>query len=297
METHTIGDVRDISALEKCVQRVSPEIVFHLAAQPLVRESYRFPLETYATNAMGTANLLESLRKCTDLRAVVNVTTDKCYLNREWPWGYRETDHLGGDDPYSSSKACAELITSAYRRSYFSDSGIGIGTARAGNVIGGGDWAMDRLVPDFYRAAAIGAPLEVRSPNAVRPWQHVLEPLSGYMLLAQRLFEVGDGADSDAWNFGPDGADAWPVDRVLDELVALVPGSRWRHTTESTVRETERLELDSGKARRHLLWRPRWNIALAIRKTADWHARWIAGGDMPGFCREQIREYLAVGTG
>jgi len=298
LESHTIGDVRDLAALAQCVRRVAPQIVFHLAAQPLVRDSYRVPLETYATNVMGTANLLESLRGGDGLRAVVSVTTDKCYLNREWPWGYRETDHLGGDDPYASSKACAELVTAAYRRSFFAGAGVGVATARAGNVVGGGDWALDRLVPDFYRAAAAGAALQVRSPDAVRPWQHVLEPLSGYLLLAQRLFESGDGPAADAWNFGPDSADAWPVHRVLDALLALHPGAAWQRAPEAGVHgsglhEAGRLELDSGKARRQLQWRPRWSLAVALRKTADWQARWRAGDDMAAFCALQIREYLA----
>ncbi len=237
LASHTIADVRDIDALAASMAASQPDIIFHLAAQPLVRLSYQLPVETYAVNVMGTVNLLECARRLGTAAALVNVTTDKCYQNNEWFWGYRESEPLGGHDPYSSSKACSELVTSAYRSSFF-DEGKGgwIGSGRAGNVIGGGDWAIDRLLPDTFRALDAGEVLRVRHPAAIRPWQHVLEPLSGYIMLAERL-AIGGGNYAEAWNFGPADSDARAVGWILDHVQSLAPGLRWAMDGEPGVHE------------------------------------------------------------
>ncbi|MDM0033295.1 CDP-glucose 4,6-dehydratase [Variovorax sp. J22P271] len=291
---HAIADVRDAPFLQQAVRRAAPEVVFHLAAQPLVRQSYREPVETYATNVMGTVNLLEAVRSCEGVRAVVNVTTDKCYDNREWLWGYREGEALGGSDPYASSKACAELVTAAYRSSFLAQAGVAVATARAGNVIGGGDWADDRLVPDFFRAVQQQQPLEVRYAGSTRPWQHVLEPLSGYLLLAERL-ALGGARFASAWNFGPAEDDAVPVRQLLDRLASRMPGALWRETDTSAFHEAEYLKLDSSKARSELGWRPRWSLDLALEKIVEWDRAWRAGEDMQQTCLSQIRTYEAGG--
>jgi CDP-glucose 4,6-dehydratase len=296
LASHTIGDVRDAGALAQALASAAPDVVFHLAAQPLVRESYRSPAYTYAVNVMGVVNLLEAVRGCLSVRAVVNVTTDKCYENREWLWGYREPEPLGGRDPYSSSKACAELVTAAYRDSFLAAAGVAVATARAGNVIGGGDWAQDRLVPDFFRAAQAARPLTVRYPDATRPWQHALEPLSGYLLLAEHLCTHGQ-TGAQAWNFGPAEEDVKPVRWLLEQLTGALPGTSWNQASGKQLHEAGLLKLDSSKARHRLGWQPRWGLAEALQKTVDWHRAWTAGRDLRALSLEQIRAYQGGGTG
>ncbi|MBV9508851.1 MAG: CDP-glucose 4,6-dehydratase [Caulobacteraceae bacterium] len=297
LASHAIGDVRDAPSLRAAVARARPHIVFHLAAQPLVRLSYAEPVETYAVNVMGIVNLLEAVRQFGSVTALVNVTTDKCYDNKERQQGYREDEPLGGHDPYSSSKACSELVTAAYRDSFHAQGRPWIASGRAGNVIGGGDWATDRLIPDAFRALEAGEVLRVRHPDAVRPWQHVLEPLSGYLALAERLATDGK-AFAKAWNFGPADADARPVRWLLDRLQTLFPELEWRMEDQPGVPEANTLRLDSARARAELGWRPRWPLAAALRKTADWHRAWQSGVDMGPVSLEQIAEYeAAAGNG
>lgn len=290
LASSAIGDIRDPSAVHAAVRSAQPQVVFHLAAQSLVRASYQDPLGTYATNVLGTAHVLEALRSTEGLRAVVSVTTDKCYENDGLGRPYAEEAPLGGHDPYSSSKACAELVTAAYRRSFLAQRGAGIATARAGNVIGGGDWAVDRLVPDFLRSLDRKAELVVRSPDATRPWQHVLEPLSGYMLLAERLSERPAEFEG-PWNFGPPLSDARPVRWVVEHLCAAIPGARWRVDQGSHPHEAKALSLDSTKAIRELGWRPRWDIGRALDQTLAWHRAWGSGEDMHRQCLLQIAEH------
>ncbi len=290
-----IADIRDSEALSAAVRRTCPEIVFHLAAQPLVRYSYRAPLETYEVNVMGTLHLLEAVRQCDSVRAVVNVTSDKCYDNREWPWGYRESEPLGGHDPYSSSKACAELVSAAYRDSFLAALGVALATARAGNVIGGGDWAVDRLLPDLFRALDTCKTLTIRSPESIRPWQHVLEPLSGYLALAAALATPGV-QPAEAWNFGPGDDDARPVGWILDHLAARVPELHWQCDNAPQPHEANYLKLDSSKARARLGWAPRWRLDKALDMTVDWHRAWRQGGDMRAISLAQIAEYAAATT-
>lgn len=287
---HTLADLADRKALAEALRAAQPEVVFHLAAQPLVRHAYASPVETYMTNVMGTVHLLEAVRGCPSVRTVVNVTTDKCYENLGWEWGYRETDALGGGDPYASSKACSEIIASAYRRSYLEAAGIGVATARAGNVIGGGDWAADRLIPDAFRAMEAGVPLEVRAPDSVRPWQHVLEPLSGYLLLAERLHQEA-AAHSGAWNFGPAEEEARSVAWVLDHLHTLEPSLQWNGEAASHVHEAAFLRLDSSRARQRLGWRPRWGLEEALRRTSEWHRAWKEGQDLAEVSLGQIQAH------
>ena len=290
------GDIRDYPKLEASLVDFEPEVVFHLAAQPLLRRSYADPLGTYSTNVMGTANLLEAVRKSPGVRAVVCVTTDKCYQNREWAWPYRETDPLGGHDPYSSSKACAEIVAAAYRDSYFPVNRLGehrvaIATARAGNVIGGGDWSEDRLVPDLIRGFKTGKPVLIRRPNAVRPWQHVLEPLQGYISLAEHLLE-GRAEAASAFNFGPSEDDAWPVERIATKLASMWgAGASWVYDSAPTVHEAHYLKLDSSKARSELGWRPRLNLETALEWTMLWYRNWQTGADMGAETRAQIGQY------
>lgn len=286
----TIADIRDATALAQAMQAAQPDIVLHLAAQPLVRYSYAAPVETYAVNVMGTVNLLEAVRQTPSVKAVVNVTTDKCYENREWVWPYRENEPLGGFDPYSSSKACSELISAAYRRSFLEPAGIHLASGRAGNVIGGGDWALDRLVPDFLRAFDAGQTLTIRSPLATRPWQHVLEPLAGYLMLAERLFTEGQ-CFAEAWNFGPEEADAKPVQWIVEYLCSQIPDSAWQCDAASQPHEANMLKLDSSKAKVQLAWRPRWNLQTALGKTLAWHQAWKQGSDMAAISSQQIQEY------
>jgi CDP-glucose 4,6-dehydratase len=287
-----IGDVRDGEALADAMARAQPEVVFHLAAQPLVRRSYAEPVETYSTNVMGTVNLFEAVRRTASVVAVVNVTSDKCYENREWLWGYREEEALGGRDPYSSSKACAELVTAAYRHSFFSTGeGPAVASARAGNVIGGGDWAADRLIPDMLRALNAGTAVRIRNPAAIRPWQHVLEPLSGYLTLAERL--VGHGAEYvGAWNFGPTEVDAKPVGWLVQEFARLWgPDARWEMESSVQPHEAACLKLDSAKAATRLGWRARWPLDRALAAVVEWHRNQQAGEDMSLVTRQQIRAY------
>lgn len=299
-----IADIRDRGALQEALRGVDAEIVFHLAAQPLVRHSYRHPAETFATNVSGTANVLDAVRQMPSLRAVVVITTDKCYDNREWTWGYREIDPLGGHDPYSASKACTELVAQAYRHAYFADSnGPQLATARAGNVIGGGDWGEERLVPDIVRAASTGVPLEIRSPESVRPWQHVLEPLSGYLQLAARL--VDDGSEfAGAWNFGPELESTVNV-RELMQMVRTAWGQgapevrfpEQQTGTSSALHEAGILRLDSTKARTRLGWRPQLRLAEAIGMTIDWYKAHALGDDMSDCTEQQLAGYSALMAG
>ncbi len=289
----TIADICEADSLTRAMQAARPDVVFHLAAQPLVRYSYTAPVETYAVNVMGTVNLLEAVRQAPGVKAVVNVTTDKCYENREWVWPYRENEALGGFDPYSSSKACSELVTAAYRRSFLKPAGVHLASARAGNVIGGGDWAADRLIPDFLRALDAERPLVIRSPMATRPWQHVLEPLSGYLVLAEKLVtEERDFAE--AWNFGPEEIDARPVQWIVESLCQQVPGAIWECNASPQPHEANTLKLDSSKAKARLGWRPRWNLQTALDMTLAWHRAWKQGSDMAAISVQQIQEYEAA---
>lgn len=291
MASHVIGDVLDLRLLTQAMRRAMPEVVIHMAAQSLVRASYVDPVGTYAVNVMGTVNCLEATRSVASVKAVVCVTTDKCYDNREWYWGYREGEALGGDDPYASSKAGAELVAHAYRQSFLGASGVRVATARAGNVIGGGDWAAERLVPDVLRAWDAGHTLRIRAPQAVRPWQHVLEPLSGYLRLAERL--LGQGADgaAQAWNFGPSDEDARAVQWIVERLAALSPGMQWQVDASPQPHEAKWLKLDSSRARAELGWNPRWNLSQALEQTVLWHTQWRGGADMRSVTLEQIRTF------
>ena len=287
---HIIADITDAETLKQAMQAVQPDIVLHLAAQPLVRYSYQAPVETYQTNVIGTVNLLEAVRATHNVKAVLNITTDKCYENREWLWGYRENEALGGYDPYSSSKACAELVTSAYRQSFLATQNIALASARAGNVIGGGDWANDRLIPDFLRAIDAKQTLIIRSPKAIRPWQHVLEPLSGYLMLAEKLFT--DGANyAEAWNFGSNDDDAKPVQWILEQLQALRPELSWQCDTTPQPHEAHYLKLDSSKAKQRLNWQARWNLKTALEKTVQWHEAWRNDENMNAVSLKQINKY------
>lgn len=299
--TSVFGDLRDVEAMKEALQRHRPEIVFHLAAQSLVRASYRDPIGTYETNVLGTAKLLEAVRGCDSVHAVVVVTTDKCYENREWLWAYRENDALGGFDPYSNSKACAEMVVSAYRNSFFhparhAEHGVAIATARAGNVIGGGDWSSDRLVVDIVRAFSTGDMLKIRNPQAIRPWQHVLDPLHGYLMLAQKLY--GQGTQfSGAWNFGPHYADAksvaWIVEHLAARWQAVAPGGapQWELDAGEHPHEAQMLKLDWTKAALELGWHPMLSLPEALDRTLDWYQCVHAGEDARTKCLSQLGEY------
>ena len=296
-----IADIRDLKTLRRTVIEWKPEIVIHMAAQPLVRSSYEDPIETYAINVMGTANLLEALRGLDTVRSVVVITTDKCYENREWPWGYRETDTLGGYDPYSNSKACAELVVSAYRNSFFNparynEHGVAVATARAGNVIGGGDWAKDRLVPDLMRAFLKGKPVEIHNPRAVRPWQHVLDPLRGYLQIAERL--VRDGACmGEAWNFGPEFSDARTVESIVDSVAtAWGNEAKWEIRSSGNLHESQLLRLDWSRAAEKLGWRPILRLDDALRMTVDWYKAYQRHAEMHDFTMQQIAAYESRGS-
>ena len=298
--TSLTEDVRDFSSLSAALLQHRPEVVFHLAAQSLVRYSYTNPRETYETNVMGTVNLLDAIRKVGGVRAVVIVTSDKCYENREWIWGYREAEPMGGHDPYSSSKGCAELVTAAFRNSFFNPSeharhGVAIASARAGNVIGGGDWSEDRLIPDVMRAVRAGKPARVRNPAAIRPWQHVLEPLSGYLLVAERLCESGANYAC-AWNFGPPEDEARTVSWIADRLVQKWgKGASWESDSGNHPHEANYLKLDSSKARAHLGWRPRLRLDSALDSLIDWYRADAEGGDMKQYTLKQIQAYTQTG--
>jgi CDP-glucose 4,6-dehydratase len=286
-----IGDIRDFEALKVSLSEFNPDILIHMAAQPLVRLSYKEPLETYDTNVMGTAKVLEAARICSNLKAIVSVTTDKCYENKEWVWGYREDEPMGGFDPYSSSKGCAELVTSAYRRSFMQEQGIGLASARAGNVIGGGDWADDRLVPDILRAFEKNQPVVIRNPASTRPWQHVLEPLSGYLVLAQHLYQNPTDF-AEGWNFGPYEDDAKPVDWILNHMVANWPGASWELDKNAHPHEAGYLKLDVSKAKARLKWHPSWRLEQTLAKIIKWHQAWLNKADIQQVCLEEINEFM-----
>jgi CDP-glucose 4,6-dehydratase len=275
------------------------EIVIHMAAQPLVRDSYRLPADTYGINVMGTVNLFEAVRGCGGVKAVINVTTDKCYENKEWLWGYREEEPLGGYDPHSSSKACSELVTSAYRSSFFNSRdyhrhGVAVASARAGNVIGGGDWAADRLVPDCIRALIGNEEIVVRSPRAIRPWQHVLEPLGGYLLLSQKLCEEGTEY-AEAWNFGPEERDARPVEWIVQRLCELWGGNADYRTDEAKhPHEAHYLKLDCSKAKTKLGWRTHWNLEKALVSIVEWTDAHQQKKDLRRVCLDQIKEFTEM---
>jgi len=293
-----IGDIRDYDKLVRVLQSISPDVVIHMAAQPLVRYSYNNPAETYEVNVMGTINLLEAVRHTHGINAVVNVTTDKCYENKEWLWGYRENDALGGYDPYSNSKACSELVTSAYRNSFFNakeyfNHGVAVATARAGNVIGGGDWAEDRLIPDFIRAITGKEELIIRSPYAIRPWQHVLESLTGYLLLAERLYTDGTQF-AEPWNFGPDDSDTKNVDWIVQRFSEMWgDGFLYRIDPNPHPHEAGYLKLDSSKARIYLGWSPKWNLETSLKSIVDWNKSWLNGNNIRATCEKQIKEYFS----
>lgn len=293
--TSIIGDVRDAGLVQAVVAEARPEIVFHMAAQALVRPSYISPVDTYMTNVMGTVHVLEAARQVVGARVVIAVTSDKCYENREQSAAYREDDPMGGHDPYSSSKGCAELVAAAYRRSFFSpdglaEHGVALASARAGNAIGGGDWAQDRIVPDAMKSFFAGRPLEIRSPHSERPWQHVLEPLGGYLRLAEALWRDGDGF-AGAWNFGPEGAET--VANMAEMLCALYGGrAAWQDASGGVHPHEDRLlRLDCSKAHRLLGWRPRWTLRHALEMTVAWYLAARDGADMRAFTLEQIADY------
>ena len=294
MASH-IGDIRDLETVRRAHAAARPEVVIHMAAQSLVRPSYRDPIGTYATNVMGTAHVLEAARSVGTVRAIVVVTSDKCYENTGQTAGYREDAAMGGHDPYSNSKGCAELVTSAYRRSFLAEAGIAVASARAGNVIGGGDWAEDRLIPDMLRAFEAGEAVAIRNPRAVRPWQHVLEPLAGYLTLARQLLEA-DGADfAEGWNFGPRDDDARPVDWIADRMAAAWgAGATWRLDGRAQPHEAAHLTLDGSKARARLGWSPRWSVERALDETVGWHRAWLSGGDMRARCLAQFADHLGA---
>ncbi len=287
-----IGDIRDLEKITKSINVFSPDIIIHMAAQPLVRLSYTEPVETYSTNVMGTVNVLEAARKCPNLKAIVSVTTDKCYENREWHWGYRENEPMGGHDPYSSSKGCAELVTSAYRRSFFhTDDTASIASARAGNVIGGGDWAEDRLIPDILRAFEKSNPVVIRNPLSTRPWQHVLEPLSGYLVLAEHLYTDGDKF-AGSWNFGPKDEGCKPVSWILDKMVPnWGNGASWELDTNNNPHEAGFLKLDCSKAANELKWQPKWNLEETLNMIINWHKNYLDGADIKIICLKEINKY------
>lgn len=294
--TSVFGDIKNFDAVKQAMDAADPEIILHLAAQPLVRYSYRNPVETYATNVMGTVHVLEAARTQKSVKSIVSVTSDKCYENKEWPWGYRENEPMGGYDPYSNSKGCAELVSAAYRSSYMNPEnyavhGIGLATARAGNVIGGGDWSEDRLVPDILRAIIKGEPVKIRSPRAIRPWQHVLEPINGYMLLAQKLHD-SNGEYAEAWNFGPDDSDArnvaWITQLLVDEWGQ---GARFIIQEDTSIHEANYLKLDCSKAKTNLNWHAKWNAEIAISRIVDWHKAHINNENMHTYCLNEIADY------
>lgn len=287
-----LGDVRDYQAVLEAMQAAQPEIVIHMAAQPLVRLSYSDPVTTYSTNVMGTIHVLEAARQLAGIKAIINVTTDKCYENKEWLWGYRESEPMGGHDPYSSSKACAELATSAYRLSYFQQTATALASARAGNVIGGGDWSSDRLIPDILQAFENDRPVIIRNPHATRPWQHVLEPLAGYLTLAQHLYDGGQSY-AEGWNFGPDDAGAQPVQWIVEKMVQeWGKKACWEHDLDHHPHEANYLKLDIAKAKAKLDWRPRWHLTQALQNIVEWHDKWLHGASAHELCQQQIIQYI-----
>ena len=291
-----IGDIRNANLLSNSIKKFNPDIIIHMAAQPLVRHSYIEPVETFSTNIMGTINVLEASRNCNNLGSIVNITTDKCYANNEWVWGYRETEPMGGYDTYSSSKACSELVTGAYRSSFFQQSKIALATARAGNVIGGGDWAKDRLIPDILNAFENKFPVVIRNPKSIRPWQHVLEPLSGYLLLSEKLYNHGQ-VFAEAWNFGPNDEDVQTVQWIADKMTDKWGlGANWKLDDKHELHEANYLKLDISKARKRLQWSPKWNLTIAIEKILEWHHEWLEKKDIQSKCISQIKEYQNTNT-
>jgi CDP-glucose 4,6-dehydratase len=297
--TSIIGDIRDLAHLRTVIADCKPEIVFHMAAQPLVRYSYSEPVETYATNVMGTVHLLDAVRNVPGVKAIVNITTDKCYENREWAWGYRENEPMGGYDPYSNSKGCAELVSAAYRASFFNPDryaqhGVALATARAGNVIGGGDWAPDRLIPDILAGFEQGSVVNIRSPHAIRPWQHVLEPLRGYLTLAERLFESGPSY-GEGWNFGPCDEDARPVEWIVERMAEMWGSdAKWQIDAGEHPHEANFLKLDISKAGKGLDWRPALRLDGALKLIIDWSKQRQAGADMRKLTLSQIHAYQTL---
>jgi CDP-glucose 4,6-dehydratase len=294
--THVLGDIRNLEDLQSAIHKSKPEVIFHMAAQPLVRHSYVDPVETYSTNVMGTVNLLEAVRRCNGVRAVVNVTSDKCYANKEWERGYVESDAMGGHDPYSSSKGCAELVSAAYTASFFNPAdyqshGVAVASARAGNVIGGGDWAKDRLIPDVIKSFTSDKALAIRNPEAIRPWQHVLEPLRGYIGLAEELYEQGPSF-AEAWNFGPTESDTRPVEWIVQTMANLwhEPVS-WSVEKREQPHEAQLLKLDVSKAARRLNWNPSMNLNMALQYTIKWNQDWRNGENMRRVTLCQIESY------
>lgn len=292
LEKHILGDIRDLDKLTQAIQQFSPSIVIHMAAQPLVRDSYLDPVGTYSSNVMGTVNLLEAVRHTPEVAAVLNITTDKCYENNEWVWGYRENEPMGGHDPYSSSKGCAELVSAAYRHSFLHEAGIALATARAGNVIGGGDWAKDRIIPDAMRAFMAKQPLKVRNPASIRPWQHVLEPLAGYLQLCQQLVAAPEYF-SEGWNFGPGEEDAQPVSKLADIMVkSWGENACWQQQSDNEQpHEAQYLKLDCAKAKTRLKWRPQWRLEYALQQSVAWYKAWHQGVDMNQFTLAQMADY------
>ena len=285
------GDIRDLDVLWSAFEQANPEIVFHLAAQPIVREGYRDPANTYSTNVMGTVHILECVRRLGTVHSVLNVTTDKVYENRGWPWGYRETDRLNGFDPYANSKSCSELVTDSYRRSFFAGTQTAVSTARAGNVISGGDFATDRIIPDCIRAVQAGRPIQVRSPASVRPYQHVLEPLAAYLLIAQRQYE--DTSLSGSYNVGPESRDCLTTGELADLFCKVWGGgARWEHIGQHGPHEDAVLKLDCSKIQSALGWRAKWNGSRAVEETVAWTKAWLAGKNVPACMERQIREYF-----
>jgi CDP-glucose 4,6-dehydratase len=294
------GDIRNASALDAAMREFAPEVVFHLAAQPLVRFSYEDPIGTFETNVIGTARVLDAVRRTTTVRAVVSVTTDKCYENKEWLWGYREIDPLGGYDPYSSSKACAEIVSAAFRQSFFPTTDIanhhcGIATARAGNVIGGGDWSTDRLIPDLVRGFLADEPVHIRRPHAIRPWQHVLEPVFGYIQLAEHLLSDDPARYATAFNFGPSEDDAQTVGWIVQRMAHLWGGNAtWVLDQDPSVHEAGYLKLDASRARAELAWHPRLQLDTALQWLVAWYKAWQSGDDMHRFTLQQIADYESL---
>tara|TARA_B110000003_G_scaffold276558_1_gene323874 strand:- start:11437 stop:12495 length:1059 start_codon:yes stop_codon:yes gene_type:complete len=289
---NTFADIRDLSTLTNAISSFKPEIVIHMAAQPLVRKSYEDPIETFSTNIMGTVNLLDVIRHMDGVKAVVNVTTDKCYENKEWLWAYRENEPMGGHDPYSSSKACSELVTRAFTKSYYSSLTTALASARAGNVVGGGDWSNDRLIPDILLAFQEHRPVVIRNPKSTRPWQHVLEPIHGYLLLAEKLYNDGQQFSS-AWNFGPKDEDSKSVEWILDEMVSRWGDeAEWVNDTNDNPHEANYLKLDISKASIKLGWEPKWDLHKTLSHIVSWHKDWLSGVPARELCIDQINEFI-----
>lgn len=293
IDDYCLADIRNMVELSAFVKKVKPDFIFHMAAQPLVRASYASPAETFEINAMGTVNVLEAVRQIQHQVCIINITTDKCYQNNEWVWPYRENDRLGGRDPYSASKSCSELITAAYRESFYDQENKFVATARAGNVIGGGDWSADRLLPDIVRAYRESDVLKIRNPKATRPWQHVLEPLLGYILLAKQLQNNGKKY-AQAWNFGPEHGDNKPVEWILEQISDRYQDFKWCTEEHQQVYESQSLFLDNSKAKAALNWIPKWNLSQSLHETMLWYEAQKSAEDIQVFSQNQIRKYLGA---